>query len=132
MNVLEGHIISIRSHGNLSLVRIETGSVMLSVVIIETVQSAPYLKIGNEIKALFKETEVIVARSHVMDISVQNRIPCEVKQIESGDLLTRVEMDFKGNRISALIPTESQKELNILIGDQVFAMVKTNEIMLSE
>ena len=132
MNIFHGHINRIHTHGNLSLVRMKSGTIELSVIIIETPESVPYLKMGNPIRALFKETEVIICTSENISISVGNKIPCLVKNIEEGNLLSRVELDFESNIFSALIPADSRKILDLKIGDKVIAMVKTNEIMLSE
>ena len=60
MNRLSGHISAIEISGSMSLVTIDIGQeIQLKSIIIETPETASYLVIGNEVLAIFKETEVI-------------------------------------------------------------------------
>lgn len=132
MNALRANITAIDTHGNLSLISLQAGGIPLTAIIIETAETASWLKTGEEIKALFKENEVIISKDLNPDISIQNRIPCEVRGIESGELLSRLSLQAGDISIVSVITTRAVTKLGIRPGDKVLAMIKTNEIMLSE
>ena len=130
MNSLKGNIKSIRSHENLSIVKIDVGEYSFTTVVIETSDTADYLKLGNEIRVLFKETEVLICLKPCPDISLQNRIDCEVRKIIKGKLLSQISMQSSIGNIKSIITTNAVEQLKLKENDQVIAMIKTNEIML--
>ncbi len=132
MNQLTGEIKSITTEGNLSMVGISYEDIMLKTVIIEKVGSVPYLKPGKSIQVLFKETEVVIGLNIDRQISLQNRIPCTIMKIEQGKLLSKLILKCFRDAITSIISTHAVKQMALKEGMQVTAMVKTNEIMLSE
>jgi molybdopterin-binding protein len=130
MNSLKGNISSIKSHENLSIVKINVGDYSFTTVVIETAQTADYLKIDSEIRVLFKETEVLICLKPCPKISLQNRIDCNVKEILKGKLLSQINMQSSIGVIKSIITTNAVEQLKLKENDQVIAMIKTNEIML--
>lgn len=132
MNKLKGEIASVNTEGNLSLVGIRFGEILLKTIIIEKPGSVPYLKPGSMINVLFKETEVVIGKDTDHAISLQNRIPCTIENIEKGKLLSKLTLKCHDEKILSVISTHAVEQLSLKNGDRVVAMVKTNEIMLSE
>src|SRR5688500_12680543 len=109
MNRLAGTITSIESSGELSLVEVRVdgaGDLLLSIVV-DTPESAPHLRVGNAVAAVFKETEVILAVGEPGRISLRNRLPCRVRSREAGALLTHFRLDYHGRPLHALITTRA-------------------------
>jgi molybdate transport system regulatory protein len=131
MNQLPGIISEILSEGHLSIVVINAAGCIFKAIVIDTPQTAPYLSIGNPVNMLFKENEVVIAKSFSGLISLQNKFDSTIKTLELGKLLCKVTMDFRGYKIISLITAHAAIQLNLTIGDSVTAMVKTNEISLS-
>ena len=132
MNILTGQITALEVNGSLTLVTAKVDNVVFKSIVIETPQSASYLEVGREIKLLFKETEVIIASGTISNISLQNRITGSVSQIEKGTLLSRLTVRTPVGDIVSIITTKSVEQLKIIKGAKVTAMIKTNEITLSE
>jgi len=132
MNVLTGKISAIQQCNELSLVLIECASITLTSIIIETPETAPYLKIGNAIDVVFKETELIISRKGEQLISLQNKIPSTILKINEGKLLSSITLRFMDFELNSIITTNAVKNLALEEGMQVIAMVKTNEMMLAE
>ena len=132
MNKLQGEIASISTEGNLSMVGILYRNILLKTIIIEKPGSVPYLRTGNKINILFKETEVVIGHDTDHKISLQNRIPCTIIKIERGKLLSKIILSCFSEEIVSVISTHAVEQLNLSIGKNVIAMIKTNEIMLSE
>ena len=108
-----------------------SGGVELTAVVIETPDSASYLNEGNPISVLFKETEVILSSGPNGRIGIQNRIPGQVRKMESGDLLSRVALETPLGGLEAIIGSGELKSLGLDVGDQATALIKINEVMLS-
>lgn len=131
MNTLIGEIVEITEHNSLTLVRAEVNSIALTAVVLDTPSTADYLKIGNKVNIIFKETEVIIATGAALKISLQNRFKGPVKSIEFGELLSKVVVASAAGEITSIITTNATKQLELESGTEVTALVKTNEMMLS-
>ena len=132
MNRFQGHISDIETAGPLSLVRVRLpGRVELASVILETPDSAAYLKKDHPIAVWFKETEVILAAGEAAGIGVENRIPCRVGTVEAGTLLSRVFLESEAGPLLAVLSTRALNTLGLAEGDTALALVKMNEVMLA-
>lgn len=132
MNRLQGHIISIESEGALSVVTVKVASEMeLRCIVIDTPDSASYLVKDREVEVLFKETEVVIGLEGISGISLSNRIPSKVETLETGALLSSLDLACPSGKIRSIISTRSARELGLAPGKSVIAMIKLNEVMLS-
>lgn len=131
MNILLGNITEITTEGSLSLVKLKVKNAVLTSIVIDTPKTAPYLKIETEIKILFKETEVILAKNSTGIISLQNKIDCIVYSFEKGELLCKIILTFGDYKIASVITRNAFDQLNIQENAEITAMIKTNEISLS-
>lgn len=130
MNQLEGTIQEVKTVGNLSVITIRVENEELTAVVLENPQDNVYLKPGNRVLALFKETEVSVAKGLSGGLSIRNRFSGPVAWVEKGELLSKIGIRFGDVILQSVITTQSCNQLNIRAGDQITALVKSNEIML--
>jgi molybdate transport system regulatory protein len=131
MNILTGTITAIQTHDEVSLVKAISNGIAFTAIVLDTPATTEYLTIGKNIRLLFKETEVIIAKDFNLNISVQNRIPCSIQQIIKGVLLSELSLSFGGITIKSIITTNAVNQLGLKENDTVLAMIKTNEISLS-
>ena len=108
MNSFPGQIAEINTNGAMSIVgvRMNGGEKLMSVVI-DTPESAPYLKMGNKVNVLFKEMEVAVSTQTELDISIENRIAGKIAKMEMGVMLSRQTLETKLGEVIAIISTIS-------------------------
>ena len=66
MNILKGTIEKLTISGSLTLIGIKVKTIDMSAIVIDTPKTAPYLKIGNTITVVFKETEVIIGKGNYL------------------------------------------------------------------
>lgn len=132
MNQLKGKIKSIETSGSLSLVRVEVVDILLTAIIIDTPATVDYLNIGESIKVIFKETEVIIGKGINHQISLRNKLIGKIKKIELGDLLSKIIIETPAGDITSIITSNAVRNLEFNLGDEVTAMIKTNEMMLSK
>ncbi len=131
MNTLKGQVISVESQTNLSLVRVDADGIVISAVVTDTPSSAPYLNEGSVVAVLFKEGDVIIGKGPV-NVSLRNQIPATVSSIEHGQLLSKIHLLHEHTNLASIITSKSVKRLNLQKGDQVMAMIKTNEILIAD
>lgn len=131
MNFLTGRITAIRSSSSMSMVNIVVGNDTFSVIVIDTPKTAAYLKSGQPVKLLFKETEVMLGKNISGNFSVTNRFKATVKTVRQDILLTQVELDYQSKSIVALINTDSLALLNLKMGDVIDWLIESNEISLA-
>lgn len=131
MNQLKGIIVAVQHNNHMSLVDVEIGADMFTATLLETPETAPYLKAGEWITLLFKETEVSLAKGLSGAISLRNRFPVTVSHIERGALLSAVRLDYRGESLLSIITTRGVDRLELAVDDEVEALVKANEMVLS-
>ncbi|TDQ30953.1 TOBE domain-containing protein [Zeaxanthinibacter enoshimensis] len=131
MNRIEGQISGIQVSGSLSLVSVDCKGILLKSIIIDTPDTSDYLATGTKVQLLFKETEIVIAKPGVREISLQNRILAVISAIKQGDLLCSVILESDLGTLEAIISTNAVADLSLQPGIEVLAMIKLNEIMLS-
>ncbi|WP_298544523.1 tobe domain protein [uncultured Aquimarina sp.] len=132
MNVFSGHISDIQVNESLSMVSVRINEhVTLKTIVVETPETASYLKIENTVEVLFKETEVIISKEDALSISIQNKITATIKGVKKGVLLSRLTLKSEIGDIIAIIATEVLNKMMLVENQEVIAMIKVNEIMIS-
>lgn len=132
MNRLRGIITAIESNEHLSLVDVAAGPNTFTAMLMETPLNAPYLKVGNPVAVLFKETEVSLAKNLSGQISLRNIVRAKVRHIRRGEILSEVLLDYQEQTVTSIITTRAVKRLELQEGDEVDALVKANEVSLME
>ena len=129
MNILEGTIKSVESAERSSIVEVDVKGDSLFVILLETQKTTGRLQVGRQVSLLFKETEVVVGKEPARS-SLLNRLAAKISSLHQGTILSEVEMDYKGESVTAIIPSRSVKELDLKAKDSVFWYVKINEVTL--
>lgn len=130
MNKLTGTISKIQQSGAILLVDVDVEGHSFSAMLIESATQPEWLQTGNTIELIFKETEVSLAKNLSGMISMRNRMKCIVLEIDRGELLSKVSLQFQKYTITSAITTRSVNSLDLKIGDEVEALVKANEVSL--
>jgi molybdate transport system regulatory protein len=132
MNRIEVIIKKVMNSGGIILVDMDAAGLPMTALLIDVPHNPGWLIQGNIIYAVFKETEVSIAKDFSGKISLRNKIPCRVSQIERGDLMSIIHMAFMDFEIQSAITTRSVDMLDLKKNDEVTAMIKANEITLMQ
>jgi molybdate transport system regulatory protein len=132
VNQLTGTISLIQQSGSIMLVDVDVDGYNYSALMIDLPQALSWLHVGNSIGLIFKETEVSIGKNITGKISLRNQLPCVVKSVKRGEILSVIELTVSGNTIISAITTRSADILKIRTGDSVTAFIKANEIILTE
>lgn len=131
MNIIKGQIASIKTSGSLSIVEVTAGENKFKTIVIDTSETAEYLQTGNNVKLLFKETEVAIGIGDLSNISLQNRIAGTIKKLEIGDLQAKITLETEVGIVKSIITADAAQQLNLKEGMVAKALIKTNEVMLT-
>ncbi|MDR4508473.1 MAG: TOBE domain-containing protein [Candidatus Brocadiaceae bacterium] len=104
----------------------------LSVIITRASCEDMHLSVGDSICVLIKGTDVMLAKAFSGMISARNRAGGRVKKIIRGDVLSKVFVESQGDMLHAIITNTSLGEMNIREGDEITAIVKSTELILSK
>lgn len=68
-----------------------------------------------------------------MKLSARNQIKGKVAAVEAGAVMAKVKINIGGgNTITSLISKESVEDLGLKAGDEVYAIVKSTEVMIGK
>ncbi|MCD8553968.1 TOBE domain-containing protein [Seleniivibrio sp.] len=129
MNQLEAKVLHYRTSGQIILCELESFGAQVTAVILDSPGELEYLKEGNALNILFKETEVIIATGEIGQLSLNNRFRAKITAMEKGDIFTSLAIDF-GTGMTSVITTKSAERLGLAVGTEVTALVKANEIAI--
>jgi molybdate transport system regulatory protein len=132
MNQLTAIIKRIETEENISLVAVEADSMSFTTLVIDTPATAGYLREGNEVMMVFKETAMSIAKNLSGSLSIRNRFPGTITSVKSGKVLTAISLLCKGNPLTSVITTHAANDLALAVGDTVEGLVKTNDISLMQ
>ncbi|MHA7101126.1 TOBE domain-containing protein [Roseivirga pacifica] len=113
------------------MVSLAAGDVKLKSIVIDTASTCDYLLVGKEVNVIFKEMEVSISTQPDLPISLQNQITGKITRLEKGKILSKVTLETEVGTVVSVISTNSAERLNLKEEQQVYAMIKTNEVMLS-
>ncbi|GHV07129.1 hypothetical protein AGMMS50229_13310 [Campylobacterota bacterium] len=131
MNVLDAEVLSVETDGTLSLVAMAAGGLRLSALLVESGASCDYLTAGSKVQALFKETEVAIARDLGGAISLANRFTAVISEVRTSGILSEIFLDTEcDQRVVSIITAKSAARLELGEGDKVEWLVKSNEISI--
>jgi len=131
MNVLVGKISHVQTEGSLSLVGVRVGESLFRVLLIDSPETAPYLKTDTAVEVIFKETEVVLSWGGKGEVSIQNRLQAGVISVAKGPLLSRIRLSTEVGEVVAVVLSELLEEKPLQEGEQVTALIKSNEVMLA-
>ncbi len=130
MNRLPATIRSIQHSEAILLIDVSVENELFSALLIESGTQPTWLREGETVDVVFKETEVSLAKNLSGQISTRNRMKCSVLAIDRGELLSKVKLLYQNHVIYSAITTRSVDSLNLKEGDLVEALLKSNEVSL--
>jgi molybdate transport system regulatory protein len=126
LNRVFGEIVKIDYKDNFSVVEVNTKLGNLLVVVLETPETASYLKEMNYINLLFNPAELLIFK--IKDENLLNMFDCKIIEIEKGKLLSNILLEKNGIKLESIVLTKQVNKYNLKIGDKVFCHIKPASI----
>ena len=67
-----------------------------------------------------------------MRISARNSIAGKIVEIKKGENTAYIQISIVGTTLTAEVPNETVEELDLKLGDKIYAVVKPNDIMVAK
>ena len=87
--------------------------------------------LNDEVSLNFKSSDVILSRLRLEASLLENELKCEVASINHGEILSIVSLKCEQFFFEAIISDHALTRLNLAVGEQVFAYVKSTSIHIS-
>ena len=66
-----------------------------------------------------------------MELSARNQLKGRVTEVKTGEVMAEVTLEIAGGQtVTAAIARGSVERMNIMVGDQVTAIIKATEVMI--
>ncbi|MFY9075709.1 molybdenum-binding protein [Malaciobacter mytili] len=91
------------------------------------------LKIEDEIIAIFKSNNVMIATNELLGLSARNKLKAKIKNLTFSDVSCEVQLDISDDEIlTSIITKQAALQLDLKVNQEVFAVIKSSDIMLGK
>ena len=128
--MIKAKIIQISSKDGVSFFELECLNLGINLYML-ALNEASKFALNDEVSLNFKSSDVILSRLRLEASSLENELKCEVVGIARGEILSIVSIKCEQLCFEAIISDHALKGLNLAVGEQVFAYVKSTSIHVS-
>ncbi len=132
-NQLDGVIQSVARGEVMATVRTELagGPEITAAITLEAVEDLG-LTDGQRVRVLVKSTEVAIAIAPLEHLSIRNRLPATIANVDHGAVMTIVRVTIDGGQtVTATITKDGAEDLDLSVGDAVTALIKSTEVSIA-
>jgi molybdopterin-binding protein len=127
MSHLNAIVKDIQKSKNIHIVTFDLDGQNMTMMTLELNQN---IKRNTEVELFCKPTHIAIAKEFSGEVSYSNQLPCTIKNIEDGELLTWIELEYKNRTVESIITVASSKRMRLKKGDSVTALIKASELSI--
>ena len=128
--MIKAKIAQISSKDGVSFFELECLNLGINLYML-ALNEASKFALNDEVSLNFKSSDVVLSRLRLEASSLENELKCEVAGINHGEILSIVSLKCEQLCFEAIISDHALKGLNLAVGEQVFAYVKSTSIHIS-
>lgn len=128
--MIKAKIVQISSKDGVSFFELECLNLGTNLYML-ALNEASKFALNDEVSLNFKSSDVILSKLRLKASSLENELKCEVVGINQGEILSIVSLKCKQLCFEAIISDHALKGLNLAVGEQVFAYIKSTSIHIS-
>lgn len=128
--MIRAKIVQISSKDGISFFELECLNLGTNLYML-ALNEASKFALNDEVSLNFKSSDVILSRLRLEASSLENELKCEVVGITRGEILSIISLKCEQLCFEAIISDHALKGLNLVIGEQLFAYVKSTSIHVS-
>ena len=128
--MIKAKIVQISSKDGVSFFELECLNLGTNLFML-ALNEASKFALNDEVGLNFKSSDVILSRLRLEASSLENELKCEVAGIARGEILSIISLKCEQFCFEAIISDHALKGLNLAVGEQVFAYVKSTSIHIS-
>lgn len=128
--MIKAKIIQISSKDGVSFFELECLNLGTNLYML-ALNEASKFALNDEVSLNFKSSDVVLSKLRLDASSLENELKCEVVGITRGEILSIVSLKCEQLCFEAIISDHALKGLNLALGEQLFAYVKSTSIHIS-
>ena len=128
--MIRAKIVQISSKDGVSFFELECLNLGTNLYML-ALNEASKFALNDEVSLNFKSSDVVLSRLRLEASSLENELKCEVASIARGEILSIISLKCEQLCFEAIISDHALKGLNLAVGEQVFAYVKSTSIHIS-
>ena len=128
--MIKAKIVQISSKDGVSFFELECLNLEINLYML-ALNEASKFALNDEVSLNFKSSDVILSKLRLEASSFENELKCEVVGITRGEILSIVGLKCGQLCFEAIISDHALKGLNLALGEQLFAYVKSTSIHIS-
>ncbi|WP_149711201.1 molybdopterin-binding protein [Campylobacter concisus] len=128
--MIRAKIVQISSKDGVSFFELECLNLGINLYML-ALNEASKFALNDEVSLNFKSSDVVLSKLRLEASSLENELKCEVAGINRGEILSIVGLKCEQLCFEAIISDHALKGLNLAVGEQVFAYVKSTSIHVS-
>ena len=128
--MIRAKIVQISSKDGVSFLKLECLNLGINLYML-ALNEASKFALNDEVSLNFKSSDVILSRLRLEASSLENELKCVVAGITRGEILSIVSLKCEQLCFEAIISDHALKGLNLVIGEQLFAYIKSTSIHVS-
>ena len=128
--MIKAKITQISSKDGVSFFELECLNLGINLYML-ALNEASKFALNDEVSLNFKSSDVVLSRLRLEASSLENELKCEVVGINQGEILSIISLKCEQLCFEAIISDHALKGLNLAVGEQVFAYVKSTSIHVS-
>ena len=128
--MIRAKIVQISSKDGVSFFELECLNLGINLYML-ALNEASKFALNNEVSLNFKSSDVVLSKVKLQASSLENELKCEVASVTRGEILSIVSLKCEQLCFEAIISDHALKGLNLAVGEQVFAYVKSTSIHVS-
>ena len=128
--MIRAKIVQISSKDGVSFFELECLNLGTNLYML-ALNEASKFTLNDEVSLNFKSSDVILSKLRLEASSLENELKCEVTDVTRGEILSIISLKCEQLCFEAIISDHALKGLNLAVGEQVFAYVKSTSIHVS-
>ncbi|WP_433047445.1 TOBE domain-containing protein [Dactylosporangium sp. CS-033363] len=132
-NRLAGEVVAVEAGEVMGTVRVALGGGLeiTAAITLESVRELG-LSSGQRVVALVKSTEVAIGLGELPRMSIRNRLPGRITEVEHGAVMTTVQLATAGgDTVTAAITKDAAEDLGLEPGLDAIALIKSTEVSIA-
>ena len=128
--MIKAKIAQISSKDGVSFFELECLNLGINLYML-ALNEASKFALNDEVSLNFKSSDVVLSKVKLQASSLENELKCVVAGITRGEILSIVSLKCEQLCFEAIISDHALKGLNLVVGEQLFAYVKSTSIHVS-
>jgi len=87
---------------------------------------------GSQVMLTCKPTAIAIGKNIQGQLSYANQLHVKIRSLETGELLSALQLEFGEFVLESIITTDSQKRMQLKEGEEVIALIKSSDLSIAK